>query len=146
MAPQHPSPFNWATIVQMATIPLLTVAFYFTVNWAVTGDTLKRHDVEIAEEKIEREKLKASEDEKREALRKQLAEYADRTTQSVAALAQHAAVQDEKVGNINENLNKVVNSLQNLQYIITTTRDKRSERQNDSADWSAMTGRELTPH
>src|ERR1700677_1562752 len=88
---RQPNPFNYATLAQMLVIPAITVGFYFTVNWAVTGDTLKRHDQQITEEKIEREKLKVGEDEKREALRKALTDYAATTSSSINELAKTSA-------------------------------------------------------
>ena len=138
---RQPNPFNYATLAQMLVIPAVTVGFYFTVNWAVTGDTLKRHDQQITEEKIEREKLKVGEDEKREALRKALTDYAATTSSSINELAKTSAVQSEQIKSIGLSLERVVNGLQNIELAVHRP-DKRSE--GEPPEWGTMTGR--APH
>ena len=113
----HVSPFNWGTLINVAAIvgSMLTVGFYFSVNYATTADTLKRHDQQLVEEKVEREKMKALDDEKREGLRRALENYAATTSTGIAELAKHAAVTDEHIKSIDEHLGMVVNGLQRLE-------------------------------
>lgn len=148
--PRDSPPFSWKTIVSLAAaVPLLTIGGNFVVNYISNGDKLAQHDIEIKQEQVERNKLKDAEDEKREILRKALNDYADKTAQSVAALATHAAVQDEQIKNISNNLDKAVNVLQGIEIAIS--RDKRSENDLDGSgtmtDWQhAMRGRGLVPN
>ena len=122
---------------------MITVGVYLVANWTLTGDTLKRHDQQIMEEKVEREKLKVGEDEKREALRKALTDYAATTSSSINELARTSAVQSEQIKSIGSSLERVVNGLQNIELAVRRP-DKRSE--NEPSDWRAMIGREVVPH
>ena len=115
---RQPSGFNWATIVQIGGIPAITLAGSIIYQTATTGDTLKRHDQQIAEEKIEREKMKAVEDEKREGLRKALTDNTAETRLAIGKLSETVAVQANEITNIDKHLEMLVNGVQRLEQTV----------------------------
>ena len=112
------SGFNIATIAQILAIPVLTVGIYFIGNYFLYGDTLKRHDVEIAAEVKAREISDKVQSEQREKLSDSLLAYAQKTQEGISALAVHAAVQDEQIKNVTSTLDHVVNGLQSIESAV----------------------------
>ena len=112
------SPFNWGTLINVASIPLLTLILYFGIDYVKNGDKVNQHDQEIKQERIAREQAHKDDAEKREALRDALTNFAAKTSEGISKLAEHAAVQDEQIKNINGNLDKVVNGLQNIELAV----------------------------
>lgn len=148
---RQPSPFNWATIVQIGAIPAITLAGSIIYQTTTTGDTLKRHDQMIAEEKTEREALRVNEDAKREELRRALIDNSSETRAAMAKLvdseqdqAKISAVQAEQIKSIGAALERVVNGLENIERAVRSP-DKRSMKATPF-DWSASSDRELIPH
>jgi capsule polysaccharide export protein KpsE/RkpR len=95
---------NAGTLVNILIIPVLTVSFYFIGSYFLTGDTLRRHELEIAAEASQREKLSNS-----------LLNYAQKTQEGISALSSHAEVQDERIKQITGTLDHVVSGLQNIE-------------------------------
>lgn len=112
------SVFNWGTVVNVAMIPLLTVAFYFVVSWATTGDTLKQHEKAIAEEAAERKAMKIEDDVKREALRKALTDNSNETRSAISDLSKTVAVQANEIINIDKHLEMLVSGVQRLEQSV----------------------------
>lgn len=83
--------FNWAWLAQVVTFPVLATGAALVAQWAVTGDTLKRHDESIKQimmdAKADRDTFRAEAKADREAF--QLSVKTDRA--EVAA-----KVEDEK--------------------------------------------------
>src|ERR1700684_1065736 len=103
----HASIWNAGTAINVLSIPLLTAGFYFVGNYFLTGDTLKRHDAEIAAEISAREKLSTS-----------LLAYAQKTQEGISTLTTHAAVQDEQIKNVASTLDHVVSGLQKIETTV----------------------------
>jgi hypothetical protein len=60
--PQPNATFTWGNLVNLGGIPLLTAAAVFVGQWALTGDTLKRHDASLKEIVVSREDEKKARD------------------------------------------------------------------------------------
>ena len=95
-----------------------TLGLYFGIDYIRSGDRLGQHDLELKQV----EQARKADEAKREALRDALNNFASKTTEGISKLAEHAAVQDEQIKNINGNLDKVVNGLQSIEMAVT--RDK----------------------
>ena len=111
--------FNIATVAQIFAIPVLTVGIYFVGNYFIAGDTLKRHEVEIASEAAARKASEKEQTEQRQKLSDSLLTYAQKTQEGISALTTHAAVQDEQIKNVTSTLDHVVSGLQSIERAIS---------------------------
>jgi len=94
--------FNLATVAQIFAIPTLTAGGLFFAQWITFGDTLKRHDAEIAAQVIARDTDK-----------KEFGSKFDTMNSALAMLNTHAAVQDETLKQIRD---QFVSYLQQQQH------------------------------
>ena len=115
--------FNWGTLVNILTIPVLTGGIYFLGDWFRNGDTLKRHDIEIAAEVKARENAEKNQSEQREKLSESLLSYAQKTQEGISTLSAHAMVQDEQIKNITSTLDHVVSGLQGIERAVGNAPD-----------------------
>lgn len=98
--------FYFATTTMLEAIPK-----------ALRDETAAR-ETGYKQEVAAREAAHNDESEKREQLRSALLNYADKTQHSIDSLAANAMVQQEQIKNVNTNLDKVVQGLQNIELAV----------------------------
>lgn len=105
-------PWWRGTLINVLGIPIVTTIFLGSGFYYLTQNTLAEHTLAIAQEATKREALQTAQDEKREALRVALRDYAAKTSDGINKLAAHADVQDERIKNINEAVDRLVTGFQ----------------------------------
>ncbi len=103
--------FNTATLVQIAGIPVLTAGVYFVMQWALTGDTLKRHDDAIKTIQVEAKANIDAEIKAREDARKTFLDNQLKTTEILGKLDTRLAVSETKQETANQTLKEIAQEL-----------------------------------
>ena len=103
--------FNMATLVQVGLIPLITGIIILAGNYYVTGDTLKRHETEIATIQSNTKARTEQEEKEREKIRNEYFSYQQKTNEILGKLDTRLAVSETKQETANQTLSKIADEL-----------------------------------
>lgn len=105
----QPSPsFNWGQIVNIVAIPFVTAAVVFIGQWAITGDTMKRHDESIKQIVVSREDEKKS----RESMRDNFMASQGKLIEVLGKLDTRLSVSEKQQEAVSKQVDKISDMLQ----------------------------------
>lgn len=108
---QNHSGFNWATVVQIGAIPIITGVFILSGFYYVTGNTLTRHDQQLQLLQASQAKDKEDESKQREKVRAEYMAYQQKNTEILSKLDTRLAVSETKQETANQTLAKIADEL-----------------------------------
>ena len=94
--------FNFATVVQVFAIPVLSAIIYLIVQWVTQGDTLRRHEVDI----VQNQKDIKEEAALRDKNRVEFLDKLGRVNETVNSVDKNVAIQGQVLGQIKDELSK----------------------------------------
>lgn len=103
--------FNTATVVQVGLIPILTVIIGLTGFYFTTGDTIKRHELEITALQNNNKSRTEQEEKEREKIRSEYFSYQQKTNEILGKLDTRLAVSETKQETANQTLSKIAEEL-----------------------------------
>ncbi len=112
--PQAQSVFNYGTLINVLTIPVLSAIFALAGFYFKMGDIPARLDKETEQ----RQTAFKEENSAREQLRSALLTFADKTSHSIDSLAANQMVTQEHIKSLDTTLDHVVTGLQNIESAV----------------------------
>lgn len=94
--------FNFATVVQVFAIPVLSAIVYLTVQWVTTDVTLKKHETDIAVNQRDIKEEAAA----RERTRNEFLDKLSKLNEGIGTLNTNLALQGQVLTTIKEELTK----------------------------------------
>ena len=108
VVPQPSPSFNWGQIVNIVAIPFVTAAVVFIGQWAITGDTMKRHDESIKQIIVSREDEKKS----RESMRDNFMASQGKLIEVLGKLETRLSVSEKQQEAVTKQVDKISDILQ----------------------------------
>lgn len=105
---QPAASFTWGNLVNLGGIPLLTAVAVFIGQWALTGDTIKRHDESLKQIVISREDEKKS----REAMRDNFMASQGKLIEVLGKLDTRLSVSEKQAEAVSKQVDKISDILQ----------------------------------